>query len=231
MGTGRRRRHAIPVRASRLGPARRRRKQRQGLLLQRQGKLGRKLRRLRHHFRRKIDLRECLHQRALQVRRTVQGRQQLLLLSAVRKLLAVALICAPVAAEASRLTLRVVAPGAVRVALHRADLAAPPIERDLQPGDASVELPDGTWRLDASRAGLWHKRQYVTVPAGATMEVRLWPAATVAGEIALAGGKDWPDQLTIRFEVRDGPSSDETCAVAAKRFACTIPAGTADLAL
>lgn len=161
----------------------------------------------------------------------MQSRQQHLQLPAVKRLLVIALICAPAAAQASRLTLRVVAPAAVHVSLHRADAAGPAVERDLHPGEASVELPDGTWRLDASGAGLWHKRQYVTVPAGATTEVRLWPAAIVAGEIALAGSRESPDQLTIRFEVRDGPSSDETCAVAAKRFACAIPAGTADLAL
>lgn len=149
----------------------------------------------------------------------------------MRTILLITLLCATPAAEASRLALHVVAPGAVRIRLYRADAAAVSLERDLGPGDASVELPDGTWRLEASAPGLWHKMQYVTVPAGSTTEVRLWPATTVAGEVALASGNESPDQLTIRFDVRDGPAGDATCAVTAKRFACTVPAGTADLAL
>ena len=144
---------------------------------------------------------------------------------------AIALLCASAIAEAGSLPLRVVAPGPVQVTLFRADAPAPNVQRDLPPGETSIDLPDGTWRLDAAGAGLWHKRQYITVPAAAPAEVHLWPAATVAGEVALADPKATADQLTVRFDVRDGPSDDEPCAIVAKRFTCAVPAGAADLAL
>jgi hypothetical protein len=135
------------------------------------------------------------------------------------------------AAAAGSLPLHVIAPTAIHISLQRADTQAPAIERDLEPGNSSIELSDGTWRLNATGNGVWHKPQYVTIPARDVVEVQMWPAATVTGEIALPAETASNDPVIIRFEAESGLSGNETCAIVAKHFSCGIPAGTADFAL
>src|SRR5215831_13289878 len=98
----------------------------------------------------------------------------------MKRLLMLAALAPRVAA--ATLALHLSAPSSVHVIFHRADGRADPVERVLQPGMSSVDLPNGTWRLEASANGLWHEPQYVTVPATAAVEVRMWPVATVFGE-------------------------------------------------
>jgi hypothetical protein len=149
----------------------------------------------------------------------------------MRRLLALAMLTT--SAAASPLTLRMTlpagtpVPAGARVVLRRADSAAPPVERAMTAAESMVDVADGTWQLDVDAAGLWHERQYVTVAGATAAEVRLWRAATVSGEVSGAAA----DRITIRFATADGPAGEVVCPVAAKRFACALPAGTSDLAL
>jgi hypothetical protein len=153
----------------------------------------------------------------------------------VRRLLFLAFLST--SAAAAPLTLRVVLPAGsslpagARATLRRVDAPAPQVERALQAPETAVDLANGAWSIEVDAAGLWHQRQYATLPGAAAVEVRLWPAATITGEVALADAAAIPDSVRVRFAVADGPTSDMTCAVAAKRFSCAMPAGTADLAL
>jgi hypothetical protein len=141
-----------------------------------------------------------------------------------------ALLWAPAAAAGS-LRLHVEATTAIHITLLRADKPSPAIERDIGPGESSIDVEDGTWLLKAAGKGVWHKPQYVTVPARDLIEIQFWPASTVTGEVGFAAETVSADQMTIRFEQAGGLAGEETCALLAKRFSCTIPAGTSDLAL
>jgi hypothetical protein len=153
----------------------------------------------------------------------------------VKRLLLLALLAT--SAAATPLTLRVALPAGVsppagaRVVLRRVDTPAPQVERALQAPEILVDVPSGTWSINVDAAGIWHERQYATLPGAVAVDVPLWPSTMIAGEVALADSNAVPDSVKIRFAVAGGPTSDVTCSIVARRFACAIPAGTADLAL
>jgi len=159
-----------------------------------------------------------------------RSHRRLVYLSPVNRIWVAAFLWAPVAAAAS-LNLHVAGTTAVHITLLRADKPSPAIERDIGPGESRIEVEDGTWLLKATAKGLWHKPQYVTVPARDPIEIQLWPSSTVTGEAGFAAETTSADPMTIRFEQAGGLAGEETCAIVAKRFSCAIPAGTADLAL
>ena len=148
----------------------------------------------------------------------------------MNRIWAAAFLWAPAAAAGS-LSVNVKATTPVHISLLRADKPSPAIERNLGPGESSIEVEDGTWRLNATGKGVWHKPQYVTVPSRDPIEIQLWPASTVTGEAGFADETASAGEITIRFEQAGGLSGEQTCAIVAKRFSCAIPAGTADLAL
>src|SRR4051794_19023790 len=85
-------------------------------------------------------------------------------LRAMKRFLAIAILVTG-SGFAAPVTLRVAAPAEVRCSFQRLDAPVLPLERTLPPGESLIELPAGTWQLDASAPGQWHERQLFTVPA------------------------------------------------------------------
>ncbi len=115
-----------------------------------------------------------------------------------------------------------------------------------------MDLGDGVWRVQASAPGYWSQEAEVTV-AGQTpgdVKLALWPAASLLGEIAAAGGESLPTSLDVRLiavSVSGGERADLqgsamqpepspsharlSCQISEGTWSCVGPAGLFDVRL
>lgn len=114
----------------------------------------------------------------------------------------------------------------------------------LPPGEATLDLPSGHWRLHASSPGFWSAEQIRYVGADAATRkqllLKLFPSGVVDGTIGLAPGGSEQDALGLSasFRTVSTPPPEEgdlrgsvPCTVRGRRFSCEVPAGTVDLRL
>lgn len=104
------------------------------------------------------------------------------------------------------------------------------------PGNASLALAAGLWRLRAEAAGYWSPpleiwRADDGQPSAHTL--RLWPTGSLAGAVDVSQDMPRPDELTIRFQATPpaaGPPLGRlVCPLQDDRFRCSLPAGVLDL--
>ncbi len=130
--------------------------------------------------------------------------------------------------------------------------SAVPVEAEAALHGVVLNLGAGVWQVQASAPGYWSQEVEVAVarqtPAG--VELALWPAASLHGEIVAAGGELLPDDLEVRLSAtpasagevttsrasvarrESGPSHAELhCRVDAGRWSCPGPAGVFDVRL
>jgi len=76
------------------------------------------------------------------------------------------------------------------------------VEAEAGPDGAVLDLSDGVWQVQASAPGYWSQGAEVVVPrqASASVRIALWPAATLHGEIQMAGGEPTPEALEVRLD-------------------------------
>ncbi len=109
-------------------------------------------------------------------------------------------------------------------------------------GELSFEAAEpGPWRLRARAAGFWSPEVEVEASLAEPVELDLWPAAPVVGEVRVPEGLDPPEALEIDLEpVPDRPSggADQpkgatvVCALEEGELrGCVAPAGTWHLRL
>lgn len=108
------------------------------------------------------------------------------------------------------------------------------------PGVQSLDLPDpGVWYVQARAVGFWGETRVLVTPyAGKPVELRLWPAVTLRGEITTAVRLPG---VSVRFQpVLDRatesaqdpfPAGTSDCRLDGRKFECIVPAGRADYSL
>lgn len=127
-----------------------------------------------------------------------------------------------------------------------------PIETEAGPNGAVLNLSDGVWQVQASAPGYWSQGAELTIRGKAPADARLvfWPAASLHGVIATAGGETLPDSLEVRLsatpasvvetttaqipiaQAEPGPShADLHCPINAGTWSCLAPAGLFDVRL
>ncbi len=76
-----------------------------------------------------------------------------------------------------------------------------PIEAVAGPGGVDFDLSEGAWQVQAFASGYWSQRVEVAVTrqTPARLQLALWPAATLHGEILTAGGEPPPNFLTVQM--------------------------------
>lgn len=146
-------------------------------------------------------------------------------------------------------TLRQVHIRAVRMAGYT-DRAVP-IEAEAALAGVMMNLGDGVWQVRASAPGYWSQEAQVAVDRQApdSVQLALWPAALLHGEISTAGGEPLPNTLEIRLSATPSlarettthtaisqskpilPHADLTCQISTGAWSCLGPAGLFDLQL
>ena len=129
---------------------------------------------------------------------------------------------------------------------------AVPVQAEVGPDGAVLDLGEGVWQLQASALGYWSQGVELTVARQEPASVRLafWPAASLHGEIVTAGGETLPDALEVRLNAtpasateittpqapiaQSGPSPSRAelhCRIDAGTWSCLGPAGLFDVRL
>lgn len=100
------------------------------------------------------------------------------------------------------------------------------------PGRATLDLPDGVWRLQVIAPGWFHAGDVITVRGNATASIAIWRLGTIQGRFETAD-KQPVSSLTARWSAQSGgvPSSETICAVDGAGYRCSVPVGTVDLKL
>ena len=98
-------------------------------------------------------------------------------------------------------------------------------------------LPRGLFtdvRLEAE--GYWAPPVVVTAGSPEALTIRLYPTATVTGQVSVERGETIPGEIYIRFQQAMNARSEEPvplgtqpCPIQDGRFRCAVPAGTLDL--
>jgi hypothetical protein len=122
---------------------------------------------------------------------------------------------------------------------------AVPVDADVAPSGAVLDLGEGIWQVQAFAAGYWSPGAEVTVDAHAPLsaEIAFFPAATLRGELAAPPGAPQLQSLDVRLTARPasaGPTANTSpqpgsahliCAVDGKAWSCPAPAGLFDVRL
>ncbi len=108
------------------------------------------------------------------------------------------------------------------------------------PGTLDLE-PGRAWKVVAEAPGFWGRPEFVVPGEGAaTLELQLFPTATLVGRLVTGEGQPLPPKATLgaRFkEAADQLGGDSTlagevsCILSEDRFRCPIPRGSHDLRL
>lgn len=112
-------------------------------------------------------------------------------------------------------------------------------------GTAELTLSPGTWQTTAYADGYWSETRAILVQPGksTTTVVRIWPAATVAGEAKFVNGStEHIEGLSVTFSpvselpteraspahpiATEFPNGKSSCELASGAWRCTVPAGT-----
>jgi hypothetical protein len=129
---------------------------------------------------------------------------------------------------------------------------AVPIQTEVGPDGMVLNLGEGVWRLQASAPGYWSQGAEVVVvrQAPASVQLALWPAASLHGEIVTAGGETLPDTLEARLNATPTSATEITtpqapiaqsvpspshaelrCRIDTGTWSCLGPAGLFDVRL
>lgn len=107
----------------------------------------------------------------------------------------------PAASSASTSTPPHVHIQAIRTATSGSNNSAAPVEADAGPNGAILDLGSGVWQVAAFAPGYWSQETQVAIgqqnPSG--VELTLWPAASLHGEIATAQGEPLPRVVEVRL--------------------------------
>jgi hypothetical protein len=110
-------------------------------------------------------------------------------------------------------------------------------------GATTLSLAPGHWRFEIEAAGYWSERRALEVEKateeGEVLELRVLPAAKVAGKLGLPRGETAPDELRAEFRLPAQRAAElgmekgsSTCSVAeGLGFECVLPAGMMDIGL
>jgi hypothetical protein len=109
------------------------------------------------------------------------------------------------------------------------------------PGTLKVDLPEpGVWYVKGRAAGFWSETSVIVTPdLKESVDLRLWPVATLRAEITGKGRH--PTNVSVRFqpvvEPMEEPKPDafpsgaNECVLDGRFLECAIPAGLADYSL
>jgi hypothetical protein len=103
------------------------------------------------------------------------------------------------------------------------------------PGRATIELPEGVWRLQVNAAGWFHPGNVITVAKRETgnVTIPIWPLGTLHGKVRTSDNTALSD-----FAARWTPSGERSgaltegelpCTIQENEFRCPVPAGTLNL--
>jgi hypothetical protein len=84
-----------------------------------------------------------------------------------------------------------------------------PVEAEAGPDGAVLDLGDGAWQVQAFAPGYWSQwvEVAVTPQSAANVQLPLWPAATLHGEIVTAGGEPLPPgYFDVRLSATPAPA-------------------------
>lgn len=102
------------------------------------------------------------------------------------------------------------------------------------PGSATIDLPDGVWRLQVRAAGWFHAGNIVTVTKSDTGTViPIWPLGTIYGKVetsdrAIVGGVTARWTASVK-EPGAVPEGELPCALNENEYRCPVPTGTLDV--
>jgi len=125
---------------------------------------------------------------------------------------------------------------------------AVPVEADTSTNSVVLNLGKGAWHVQASALGYWSQSTELVVAreSPAIVQLTMWPASSLNGEITTAGGEQLPHFLEVRLNATPkstpqeppplsqprGPSHAELhCRIDAGRWSCVGPAGLFDVQL
>src|SRR4051812_46755312 len=91
--------------------------------------------------------------------------------------------------------------------------------------------PGQVWHITARAEKLWASERLVTiVPGTNAVALDVYRSSSLSGQITMVGKESPPRSLTVRFRsVSDSGEAD--CPLAAKKWRCSLPAGTWDLSI
>lgn len=139
-----------------------------------------------------------------------------------------------------------------RVHIHAVRTVGPPDTRDAQlesdsdvaPNGAVLNLSEGVWQMQASAPGYWSQQSNITVArqSPTIVQLALWPAASLHGEILIPAGESLPHSVEVRLSATPAsgnritssanpvPShADLLCQVDKGTWNCLGPAGLFDI--
>lgn len=129
-------------------------------------------------------------------------------------------------------------------------ISAAPVEAEAAQGGVDLDLSDGVWHVQASVPGYWSLGAEVAVRGQPPDAVRLalWPAASLQGEFATAGGEPLPQAVEVQLnsspdttEQKPGAAIQQEqlsslhatlhCPITRGSWSCVAPAGLFDVRL
>jgi hypothetical protein len=122
---------------------------------------------------------------------------------------------------------------------------AVPVDADVAPSGAVLDLGEGIWQVQAFAAGYWSPGAEVTVDAHAPLSAQIpfFPAATLRGEFAAPQSAPPLESLDVELTAKPasaGPTTNASpqpgsahliCPVDGKAWSCLAPAGLFDVRL
>lgn len=144
-----------------------------------------------------------------------------------------------------------------RVHIQAVRTAGPPesdnlaSEADAAPDGAVLNLGEGVWQVQASAPGYWSQHADITIAsqAPANVQIAMWPAASLHGQITTSAGEPLPHSLLVRLiaiappanktspqvsapqSQPNLPNADLLCQIDKGTWSCLGPAGLFDMEL
>src|SRR5690242_2687304 len=129
-------------------------------------------------------------------------------------------------------------------------ISAAPVVAEAAQGGVDMDLGDGVWHVQASVPGYWSPGAEVAVRGQPPDAVRiaLWPAASLQGEFATAGGEPLPQAVEVQLSSSPATAVQEPgaairqqqvssfratlrCPINRGSWSCLAPAGLFDVRL
>ncbi|HEY1800849.1 MAG TPA: carboxypeptidase-like regulatory domain-containing protein [Terriglobales bacterium] len=140
---------------------------------------------------------------------------------------------------------------AIQMATSGSSNGSVPVEAEAAPSGAVLNLGEGVWQVQASASGYWSQETEVAVARQSPeVQLSLWPAASLHGEIVTAGGEPLPRALEIQLTASQAPGDKTTspqvpvqrsqpgpsravllCAIENGTWSCLGPVGQFDMRL
>jgi hypothetical protein len=87
------------------------------------------------------------------------------------------------------------------------------------------------WRITAHAGKLWVAEKFVTITDGDNpVALNIYRASALSGQVSMTGKESPPRSLTVRFHSAS-ESGEADCPLVAKKWRCSLPAGTWDLSI